>query len=354
MSTSGQRHGQHCQQVSSAGDTLNFTSQNGITGSYNAATGVLTLTGSSTVAHYQAALESITYSSSSSNPTNNGTDTSRTISFVANDGTLNSNTLSSTVTVTGVDQPPVLSNGGNTVNYTQGGTAAVIDASLGATDPDSTNLASATVSITGGFLAGDTLTFATQNGITGSYNAATGVLTLSGSSTVARYQAALESITFSSSSSNPTSFGTDTGRTISFVASDGTLNSNSLSSTVTVTGVDQAPVLSNGGNTVNYTEGGAAAVLDAALGTTDPDSTNLASATVSITGNFLAGDTLNFTNQNGITGSYNTGIGVLTLTGGTSLANYKAALESITFSSSSQNPTNFGADTSRTISSAGR
>ena len=180
------------------------------------------------------------------------------------------------------------------------------------------------------------LNFTNQNGITSSYNAATGVLTLSSSSAIARYRAALESITFSSSSSNPTSFGTDTGRTIR-LASDGTLNSNTLSSTMTVTGVDQAPVLSNGGNTINYTESGAAAVLDAALGTTDPGSTNQPSATVSITGS-LAGDTLNFTNQNGITGSYNTGIGVLTLTESTSLANYKAALESITFSSSSQNP----------------
>ena len=45
------------------------------------------------------------------------------------------------------------------------------------------------------------------------------------------------------------------------MTSDGTLNSNTLTSTVTVTGVDQAPVLSNGGNTVNYTEGGAAAVI---------------------------------------------------------------------------------------------
>ena len=82
------------------------------------------------------------------------------------------------MTITGVDQAPVLSNGGNTVNYTQGGTAAVIDASLTTTDPDSVNLASATVSITAGFLAGDTLNFTAANGITGSYNAITGVLTL--------------------------------------------------------------------------------------------------------------------------------------------------------------------------------
>ena len=37
--------------------------------------------------------------------------------------------------------------------------------------------------ISTGFLAGDTLNFTNQNGITGSYNAATGVLTLSGTAT---------------------------------------------------------------------------------------------------------------------------------------------------------------------------
>ena len=40
------------------------------------------------------------------------------------------------------------------------------------------------------------------------------------------------------------------------------------------------------------------------LTATDPDSTNLTGATVEITANCGAGDTLGFTNQNGITGSF--------------------------------------------------
>ena len=43
---------------------------------------------------------------------------------------------------------------------------------------------------------------------------------------VANYQAALQSITFSSTSDNPTSFGTDTSRTITWQVNDGTLDSN--------------------------------------------------------------------------------------------------------------------------------
>ena len=45
------------------GDTLNFTNQNGISGSYSG--GVLTLTGSATLAQYQTALQSVTFSTTS-------------------------------------------------------------------------------------------------------------------------------------------------------------------------------------------------------------------------------------------------------------------------------------------------
>ena len=107
------------------------------------------------------------------------------------------------------------------------------------------------------------------------------------------------------------------------------------------------------GATVSFTEQGSAVVLDAALTVSDADNTTLAGATVSI-GGFLTGDTLNFTNQNGITGSYDSGTGVLTLTGSATVANYQTALRSITFSSASDNPTSFGANTSRTISWTGQ
>ena len=87
---------------------------------------------------------------------------------------------------------PVLGGGGNTVYWTQGNAPTVVDTGLTVTDSGSTTLTGATVTISSGFLAGDQLNFTNQNGITGSYNAATGVLTLSGASSVANYQTALE------------------------------------------------------------------------------------------------------------------------------------------------------------------
>ncbi|CAA7625085.1 cadherin-like domain-containing protein [Magnetospirillum sp. SS-4] len=80
-----------------------------------------------------------------------------------------------------------------------------------------------------------------------------------------------------------------------------------------------------------YAEGGAAASLFANLSLTDADSANLSGATLTIT-NYSAGDTLTFTDQNGITGSLSGG--VLTLSGIATLANYQTAISSVTYSNS--------------------
>jgi VCBS repeat-containing protein len=321
-------------------DVLGFANQNGITGSYNAATGVLTLTGAASLANYQAALRSVTYFNTSDNPSNN----TRTIGYAVDDGaSVNhaSNVATATVSVTPVNDPPVLNAAGGSLNYSENQAASAIDPAFVVSDVDSANLTTATVSITGNFHAGeDILGFANQNGITGSYNAATGVLTLSGASSVANYQTALRSVTYFNTSENPS----EDVRTISYAADDGSAAnhaSNVVTSTVTVTRVNDAPVVDAAGGSLNYTENQAASAIDTALTLSDVDSTSLASATVSITGNFHAGeDVLGFANQNGITGSYNAATGVLTLTGAASLANYQAALRSVTYFNTSDNPSN--------------
>ena len=98
---------------------------------------------------------------------------------------------------------------GATLGYTEQAAAAVIDATIVLADVDDANLASATVTITSP-VSGDTLTFVNQNGITGSYNSGTGVLTLTGTATKAQYQTALRSVTYSNlSSDDPTVDNTD-------------------------------------------------------------------------------------------------------------------------------------------------
>ena len=138
------------------------------------------------------------------------------------------------ITTANTNDAPVVSNIGGSVAYTQNATAEVIDSSVTIADVDDTNIESAQVWISGGgdFAASggiDALNFVDQNGITGSYNAATGILTLTGAATLAQYEAALESVTFSSTS------GTAGNRTISFRVNDGDTDSNTQTATITYT-----------------------------------------------------------------------------------------------------------------------
>jgi len=75
--------------------------QLGISGSYNSGTGVLTLTGTTTVANYQTALRSVTYQNSSDNPT-----ASRTVTFTANDG-ISTGSATRGITINAVNDAPV-------------------------------------------------------------------------------------------------------------------------------------------------------------------------------------------------------------------------------------------------------
>ncbi|HIE98524.1 MAG: hypothetical protein ABGZ23_21500 [Fuerstiella sp.] len=129
---------------------------------------------------------------------------------------------------------------GEGLSYIENEAATAISPTLTVSDVDDTELEGSTVSITGGFQSGeDSLSFTDQNGITGSYNAVTGVLTLSGTATVAEYQTALASVTYFNNSDDPDA----TDRTVSFQVNDGELDSVVATSTVTVEAVNDAPTV---------------------------------------------------------------------------------------------------------------
>ena len=326
-------------------DRLNFTNQNGISGSYDPTSGVLALTGNASVGQYQTALESITYSVNPTNtdPTDGGSDTSRTIDWTVNDGVLSSSVATSAVDT--VHEPPTVTAGG-TADFTGGSGAEVaLDSGLALADPDSgDNIVSATVTV-GGFIAGDTLTVGTAGGLTTSFS--NGTLTLSGTASIATYQTALDSVdyTFTPTDGDPTGGGSDTSRTIDWTVNDGVATGTGDS---TLDEIHVAPTVIAGGSAI-YPENGAPVALDPALTVSDPDSDgNLTGATVAVGSGFMAGDTLDFTNQNGITGSYNPTLGDLTLSGTASIGDYQTALQSVAYSFSGD-PTNGGTDDSRTI-----
>jgi autotransporter passenger strand-loop-strand repeat protein len=150
----------------------------------------------------------------------------------------------------GAPTAPVIGGGGNTVFWTEGNPPTVIAPGLTVGDAGSTTLTGATATISSGFLNGDQLDFTNQNGITGNYDATTGLLSLSGTVSVANYQTALDSVSYSSTSSSPSAAGADSVRTITWQASDSAGTSNTVSSTIDVGEIDN---LTTGPDTI---EGG--------------------------------------------------------------------------------------------------
>ncbi len=89
--------------------------------------------------------------------------------------------------------------------------------------------------------------------------------------------------------------------------------------------------------TLNYVSGTASAVIDNGLTITDVDDTTLAGATVSISAGYNGGeDSLLFTNQSGISGAY--AAGTLELTGTATVSQYQAALRTVRYANSNANP----------------
>ena len=152
------------------------------------------------------------------------------------------------IAVTVTSTAPVLGAGGNTIFWTEGNPPTVIDNTLTVADTGGTTLTGATVTIASGFLTGDQLNFTNQNGIAGNYAATTEVLTLSGTASVADYQAALDSVSYSSTSPSPSAAGADSVRTIAWQSVNGAALSDTVTSTVDV-GQIYTPI--HGANTIH-------------------------------------------------------------------------------------------------------
>ena len=300
-------------------------------------TATFTITGADMVDHYQTLLRSVQYWDVSGAPTTSA----RVASFSVTDGFSTSNIVTRNTLVSAVNQPPTLASIESTPLVCKANDPAYpaqpISNTLLVGDPDSNNLTKATVQITSGYEndanGTDVLAFANQLGITGSFNAATGTLTLTGTSSVSNYRTALRSVTFGTSGPSPST----ATRNLTIYATDDysptPATSLSATRTVTVQTTNLPPALSNVPNApLAYVRNTAAAPIAPGAVIYDPDSINLASVTIQITGNYQTGlDVLAATVVPGITQNFNATTGTLTLTGITSLANYQTVLQSVTF-----------------------
>jgi hypothetical protein len=145
-------------------------------------------------------------------------------------------TITGSFSTVGIKGAPVLATTGD-LFYGIKSLPQPINPNIKVADPDNTTLASATVTIQTPVPNQDVLSLtanaATMGNIASSYDAASGTLALTSAgatATVAQFQAALRAVSYSNTSATPSV----TPRKINFLVNDSLINSNTLTSTVTI------------------------------------------------------------------------------------------------------------------------
>ncbi|MDP2681000.1 MAG: Ig-like domain-containing protein, partial [Rhodoferax sp.] len=322
-----------------------------------------------TPAAVQALLGRLTYSNLfNQDPTVDHTDPSRAFTVTLNDGantkdggsltTALTAQIAGTITVTAVNDTPEIHTNFpfHSVTWIENTAAAIIDNSFTVNDKDDTHLVGGTIRFTpssGNFLTGDVLAVTDVGSIVSSYDPGTGILTLSGTDTLANYQTVVRSLTYLNSTDDPTSNLSKQTRKVDYSLTDA--NSDLVGAAtgvsqftgqviINITATTDKPVMSAGGS-LSYTVNQAAQTIDTSVAVvSDADDTQMASATVQITTGLATGDVLAVAGTaigNQIAGtsitvtSYNSGTGLLTLTGPDTLANFTTVLKTVAFSGTS-------------------
>ncbi len=214
-----------------------------ITGSYNAATGVLTLTsagGSATLAQWQAALRSVTYSNSSDLPNTSN----RTVSIVVNDGTSDSNTATKTVSVTSVNDAPVITAPANRT-VTEDAASALTGISFSDADAGSSSV-TVTFSVGSGTLAATS-----GGGVT--VGGTSSALTLTGSIANINTFIAGSNVTFTTAANATSNVTLTVGINDGGNTGSGGAQTDSKTVTLQVAAVNDAPVI-NAPASINVNE----------------------------------------------------------------------------------------------------
>ena len=282
----------------------------GLTVSYTAATGVLSITGAATTAVYQSILQGIQYNDTSDTPTTSN----RAITVVANDGATPSVTRTVTLTVAAVNDAPVvdLNAGGAGQDVTTAFTeqTPVLIAPVGTlSDVDSANMNRLQVTLTARpdgnaveslSLNAAATAAASGAGLTVTYTSASGLLQITGAATTAVYQSILQGILYNNTSDTPTT----SNRSITVVARDSTnVSSTSRTATITGTAVNDAPTASNLSAGETYTEDTALNLIN--IVASDVDSANI---TATLTLSDVAAGSLTTATSGAVTSTFVGGV----------------------------------------------
>lgn len=311
------------------------TASNGIGYSISVVGGTATVTlnkvGGVTTAVAQTVVDGMSYRNSSDTPST-ATRVVTLTGITDNGGTANGGvnstvvSIAASVSVSAVNDAPIVTSTGGPSAFTEGGSSVVIDTGLTLSDVDNNTLSSAAVSITGNFQSGEDILAFTNDGssmgnITASYNAGTGVMTLTSAgatATLAQWQAALRSVTYSNGSEAPNT----ATRTISFVANDGQSDSTAATKTVSITAVNDAPLVT-APMTIGVTEDTPSAITGISFSDVDAGSSSV-TVTLSVTSGSLAA-----TSGGGVTIGGTSS--ALTLTGSISNINTFIASSNVSF-----------------------
>ncbi|MDT8386326.1 MAG: choice-of-anchor Q domain-containing protein [Thiogranum sp.] len=138
-----------------------------------------------------------------------------------------------------VNAAPVLA-AASTPAYTPGDPGIAVAEDLTVVDPDDSHLESAVVSISSGYVAGqDELAFSDTDSISGYWEPATGHLALIGTATLEAYESALRSVQYL----NAETAAAPGSRSFSWQANDGSVDSDSVTTSLTLSEVIPEPVI---------------------------------------------------------------------------------------------------------------
>jgi VCBS repeat-containing protein len=315
---------------------------------------VFTLIGDATQAEYNDVLKSLRFINTSDDPSA----VNRVVTVTVNDGVVDSAPAQAVIKVTPVNDAPVLdldsspaaTGTGYSVSFTENGTGVSISsANVSIIDPDNTTLKGATITLTNA-QEFDVLTATDKFGIhavVSDTRTTDGriTVTLTGEATLDQYKAMIESVMYKNTSDDPSTI----DRVITVQVDDGSSKfnlSNVATSTVSVTAVNDAPVLDLNGpaggtaSTTSFTENGTALKVMPYMTINDPDSPNLKGATVTFT-NPQTDDNLYFASSNAkiaVTSATVDGKLVFTLIGDATQAEYNDVLKSLRFINTSDDP----------------
>jgi gliding motility-associated-like protein len=181
-------------------DSLVFSEQHGIIGTYSRSEGKLQLSGEASMANYKKALSSVGYINTSEDPATE----QRKVNFYADNGEDIHNFERIYIEVVAVNDPPIISGSESVLLYAPGSGAVEIDTMITIIDVDDSLIRRARIWISNGYkISEDLLTVAEKYGLTVTYDVPTAHLHINGYAPIYEYEDIMSMVTYENTNPEP-------------------------------------------------------------------------------------------------------------------------------------------------------